>query len=78
MVLPNILVMSPRKLLAIVFGDGIEKRKAKVLDKKLLEKVWELSKKIILCAIVLFAAGVERLIGGSRSLIFPRVLSLFL
>lgn len=49
MVLPNILVMSPRKLLAIVFGDGIEKRKAKVLDKKLLEKVWELSKKIILC-----------------------------
>ena len=54
MVLPNILVMSPRKLLAIAFGDGIEKRKAKVLDKKLLEKVWELSKKIILCAIVLF------------------------
>ena len=49
MVLPNILVMSPRKLLAIVFGDGIEKRKAKVLDKELLEKVWELSKKIILC-----------------------------
>lgn len=49
MVLPNILVISPRKLLAIVFGDGIEKRKAKVLDKKLLEKVWELSKKIILC-----------------------------